>query len=89
MGQFAPRTLDGLREAIETGEIMVGRVEHSAAGMRRSPDSVNPFTRTVRVPDNEKAPGGLAVSAADQGLRGADDGIRTRDPHLGKVMLYH
>ena len=22
------------------------------------------------------------------GLR-ADDGIRTRDPHLGKVMLYH
>ena len=20
---------------------------------------------------------------------GADDGIRTRDPHLGKVMLYH
>jgi hypothetical protein len=19
----------------------------------------------------------------------ADDGIRTRDPHLGKVMLYH
>ena len=24
----------------------------------------------------------------DQGFRGADDGIRTRDPHLGKVMLY-
>jgi hypothetical protein len=23
-----------------------------------------------------------------QGSRGADDGIRTRDPHLGKVMLY-
>jgi hypothetical protein len=21
-------------------------------------------------------------------LSGADDGIRTRDPHLGKVMLY-
>jgi hypothetical protein len=20
---------------------------------------------------------------------GADDGIRTRDPHLGKVVLYH
>ena len=20
---------------------------------------------------------------------GAEDGIRTRDPHLGKVMLYH
>jgi hypothetical protein len=24
-----------------------------------------------------------------QGFLGADDGIRTRDPHLGKVMLYH
>ena len=22
------------------------------------------------------------------GFLGADDGIRTRDPHLGKVMLY-
>jgi hypothetical protein len=22
------------------------------------------------------------------GFSGADDGIRTRDPHLGKVMLY-
>jgi magnesium chelatase family protein len=27
MGQFAPRALDGLREALETGQIMVGRVE--------------------------------------------------------------
>lgn len=25
---------------------------------------------------------------AENPLR-ADDGIRTRDPHLGKVMLYH
>ena len=25
---------------------------------------------------------------ADQDFLGADDGIRTRDPHLGKVMLY-
>jgi hypothetical protein len=23
------------------------------------------------------------------GRIGAEDGIRTRDPHLGKVMLYH
>jgi hypothetical protein len=23
------------------------------------------------------------------GFDGADDGIRTRDPHLGKVVLYH
>ena len=27
MGQFAPAVLDGLREALETGQIMVGRVE--------------------------------------------------------------
>ena len=26
--------------------------------------------------------------AADLHFLGADDGIRTRDPHLGKVMLY-
>jgi hypothetical protein len=25
---------------------------------------------------------------ASRGFFGADDGIRTRDPHLGKVMLY-
>ena len=30
------------------------------------------------------APGQIALS---EGC-GADDGIRTRDPHLGKVMLY-
>jgi hypothetical protein len=32
----------------------------------------------------------LAVGTQD-GFRHfrADDGIRTRDPHLGKVMLYH
>ena len=27
--------------------------------------------------------------AADLVFVGADDEIRTRDPHLGKVMLYH
>ncbi len=27
--------------------------------------------------------------AAPKGGFGADDEIRTRDPHLGKVMLYH
>lgn len=28
MGQFHPQVLDGLREALETGQVMVGRVEH-------------------------------------------------------------
>ena len=28
-------------------------------------------------------------SPAELIVLGAEDGIRTRDPHLGKVMLYH
>ena len=27
--------------------------------------------------------------ASDLHVLGADDGIRTRDPNLGKVVLYH
>lgn len=33
MGQFAPKVLDGLREALEEGRIMVGRVEHDRVAM--------------------------------------------------------
>lgn len=33
-------------------------------------------------------PQSRAAWAEKECLR-ADDGIRTRDPHLGKVMLYH
>ena len=33
---------------------------------------------------HDKTPGSPGVSPEN----GADDGIRTRDPHLGKVMLY-
>jgi magnesium chelatase family protein len=33
MGQFAPHALDGLREALETGRIMVGRVEQERVPM--------------------------------------------------------
>lgn len=33
MGQFAPNALDGLREALETGQIMVGRVEQQRTPM--------------------------------------------------------
>ena len=42
--------------------------------MGNSPDLSNP--RKTGNPDDAKDP------------NGADDGIRTRDPHLGKVMLY-
>ncbi len=31
---------------------------------------------------------GATEMAPDLHFYGADDGIRTRDPHLGKVMLY-
>ena len=35
-------------------------------------------------------PDSRELREADQELgHRADDGIRTRDPHLGKVMLYH
>jgi hypothetical protein len=30
----------------------------------------------------------MAVLTSDLRILGADDGIRTRDPHLGKVVLY-
>lgn len=33
MAQFAPKVLDGLREALEDGQIMVGRVEQPRVGM--------------------------------------------------------
>jgi hypothetical protein len=33
-------------------------------------------------------PGPLRFDLFPQVIGGADDGIRTRDPHLGKVVLY-
>jgi magnesium chelatase family protein len=36
MGQFVPRALDGLREALESGQIMVGRVEQLRVAMPAS-----------------------------------------------------
>ena len=38
----------------------------------------------IRPENEEEAP----ERASHQELYGADDEIRTRDPHLGKVMLY-
>ena len=46
---------------------------------------------TVRhVCGTRRVPVAAATSATPPDLRffGADDGIRTRDPHLGKVVLY-
>ena len=33
--------------------------------------------------------GDLATGLRPRGSRGAGNGIRTRDPNLGKVVLYH
>ena len=35
------------------------------------------------------SPLGHSTEWGPRGTIRADDGIRTRDPHLGKVMLYH
>ena len=39
-------------------------------------------------PRRSPTPGVLAGVSRVAEISGADDGIRTRDPHLGKVMLY-
>ena len=41
----------------------------------------------VLAASEEMRPAG-ALTPADLHFHGADDEIRTRDPHLGKVMLY-
>jgi hypothetical protein len=41
----------------------------------------------MRALDKQKGLGLYQTSPMRVG--GAEDGIRTRDPHLGKVMLYH
>jgi hypothetical protein len=38
---------------------------------------------------NHGTPNSALSRALTCHFSGADDGIRTRDPHLGKVMLYH
>src|SRR6202521_2189893 len=41
-----------------------------------------------RLKARHKAPISTPCDATTWAFSGADDGIRTRDPHLGKVMLY-
>ncbi len=46
--------------------------------------------RTAALYDREARPGRhRPIARPVTRIFGADDGIRTRDPHLGKVMLYH
>jgi hypothetical protein len=63
-----------------------------AMGVERRRRESNPCTglcRPLPKPLGHSAVGASspAANAASPRLR-ADDGIRTRDPHLGKVMLY-
>ncbi len=66
-------------------EALVARLDEAfqRAGPRsRGPTAAHDGPRLLR-----KA-SAASNEAADLRLFGADDGIRTRDPHLGKVMLY-
>ena len=44
------------------------------------------FEPVIKVLQTSALPLGYAAS---QKINGAEDGIRTRDPHLGKVVFYH
>ena len=46
---------------------------------------IEPVTSSV---SGKRSPAELNARAFPGGKRGADDGTRTRDPHLGKVMRY-
>ena len=58
-----------------------------AIGLVRSGGVVAPRGFEPRLTDSKSAVLPLDEGAAGQ-RNGAEDGIRTRDPHLGKVMLY-
>jgi hypothetical protein len=47
-----------------------------------------PTSESPMIAASDKHPNATLPGVLPQPLLGADDGIRTRDPHLGKVMLY-
>ena len=59
-------------------------------------DSITPSADAVRLEACEvwkpyltaAIPKPVRLPEPDEGVNGAEDGTRTRDPHLGKVMLY-
>jgi hypothetical protein len=51
-----------------------------------SSERIVPIKRNARIPKNKKT---FIVKLYNEGFySGAEDGIRTRDPRLGKAMLY-
>gem|GEM_PF-3948627 len=65
-------------------------VEHAAAIEIASPMTWDLFNRLL-IRGSSQIASKLKTTGAPcyaRGSRGADDEIRTRDPHLGKVMLY-
>ena len=58
---------------------------------RRRPDSNRRIRvlQTLALPLGHVASADLAAGLRPRGSRGAGNGIRTRDPNLGKVVLYH
>jgi hypothetical protein len=65
---------------LDSGESIVAATNQSCT--RRDPDG----TLALSTAPSEQE--GQLTPAMTCGLSGADDGIRTRDPHLGKVVLY-
>jgi hypothetical protein len=63
-----------VREQPPAGVVTTIDLPHADVGL--------PFERPLSTTSSRRNPCRAGVS------RGADDGIRTRDPHLGKVMLY-
>ena len=65
--------------ALSGPDVTVSR--HPAPTVRPAVDRLSrlsPFSTSIRVSE----------TPSDLGFLGADDGIRTRDPNLGKVVLY-
>ena len=93
---LAPRELRGLLQGLgyRGFEILEGRF---ASGVwRKTPNPLSRVGEALQTPplghlgtspgrDTRTPP----TSRRRQVELGAEDGIRTRDPHLGKVMLYH
>ena len=74
----------------EHGEALADRLEAFIAASTPTPAaSMVPLRRSRCAPAGSDQMGPTGLYAPDLHFLGADDGIRTRDPNLGKVVLYH
>ena len=80
---FADRRVRPLRHVAGSGVVSPGDVE-LAAPRGFEPRLTDPKSAVLPLDEGAAVPG-VELGA---GENGAEDGTRTRDPHLGKVMLY-